>query len=233
VAATHYVKEDTPLAFFTTLTLFLCLSLLKHGRWRGYVLVGLCCGLAFGAKYPGAFTLIALLAALPEAKAKLVPKSFVASHLAPLGLAFATALLGFAVASPQHLVRLSSLLFEGLISQSKYLLRGHFDGIRVNAAPEWFTFYLRKGLWPGMAVGLSIAIAGWLAAIFIVKNESDRLRPVALTAGWMTAYYLVAESLPFKALSFFCPLYPSNSSPVCSRGGNKLRCALGSNQGAR
>jgi 4-amino-4-deoxy-L-arabinose transferase-like glycosyltransferase len=32
VAATHYVKEDTPLAFFTTLTIFFCLSLIKYGR---------------------------------------------------------------------------------------------------------------------------------------------------------------------------------------------------------
>jgi hypothetical protein len=227
VAAAHYVKEDTPLAFFTTLTLFLCLSLLKHGRWRDYVLVGLCCGLAFGAKYPGAFTLFALLAAhllrLPESKAKLVPRGFVASHLAPLGLAFATALLGFALASPQHLVQIPYFL-EGLIWQSKYLLHGHHDGIRVGALPEWFTFYLRKALWPGLAAGLPIAIAGWLAAVFMVKNKTDRLRAVALIAGWMIAYYLFAESFPAKPYPFFAR-YILPTVPLLAVGAG-ISCAL-------
>ena len=228
VAATHYVKEDTPLAFFTTLVLLLCLSLLRHGRRRDYVLVGLCCGLAFGAKYPGAFTLFALLAAhllrLPEGKAKLLPRGFVATHLAPLGLAFATGVFGFALASPQHLVQIPYFLSEGLIWQSKYLVSGHLDGIRVDALPEWFTFYLRKGLWPGLAVGLPIAIAGWLTAICMLKNETDRLRSVALVAGWMSSYYLVAESVPTKPYPFFAR-YVLPTVPLLAIGAG-ISCSL-------
>ena len=154
IAATHYVKEDTPLAFFTTLAIFFCLSIIAHGRWRDYLWAGLCCGLAFGAKYPGAFAFAALLGAhflrTPESRDRFAGQSFAGLHLAPLAAAVAAAALGFVLTSPQHLLQIRSLA-GNIVGQSEYLVRGHGDQIRVEAIPEWFTFYLRKALWPGLA----------------------------------------------------------------------------------
>lgn len=227
IAAAHYVKEDTPLAFFTTLTLFFCLRLIEHGRWRDYLLVGLSCGLAFGAKYPGAFTFAALLGAhflrTPESKATFAGKGFAGSQLAPLSGALAASLLGFVLTSPQHLLQIKSLV-GSLFWQSEYLVRGHGDSIRVEALPEWFSFYLRKALWPGLAgAGLLVAIGGWIAAIVVTKDQT-RLRMLTLVAGWMAAYYLLAESMPSKPYPFFAR-YILPTVPLLALGAG-IGCSL-------
>lgn len=201
VAATQYTKEDTPLALFTTLCILFCVRYAKRPRSRTLFLASLFSGASFAAKYPGALTVIIPFILWNRTWSTkqhdgLLPKERRAFEWTegwiPLGFIAGSVLL-----SPNHLVNLLKLL-TGVLFQAKYMLAGHHDGIRVGPLGEWFTFYLRKAILPGVTwpVALAVipgALIGWR------RNRSG----VTLVAAWAVGYLLLAECMSAKPYPFY------------------------------
>jgi hypothetical protein len=200
IAASHYIKEDTPLTFWMCVALLACLSVAEKGRWRDYLIAGLLCGITFGAKYPGGLTLVALIGAH-----FLAPRESARAHLRPLaGVGMAVA--GFGLTSPAIFVHLRTVV-QGVHAQAQYMQGGHHDGIRILPWGQLFTWYLREGLLPGMTIGPLLAGIAGLACLWKLNRKLG-----IVLGGWVLFYYLLAEFMPSKPYPFFAryvmPLVP-------------------------
>lgn len=54
--ASKFIKPDMPAVFWGTLSLWFALKVMESGKWKNYLLSGVCVGLAAGSKYPAAIT---------------------------------------------------------------------------------------------------------------------------------------------------------------------------------
>ncbi|HEX9920375.1 MAG TPA: glycosyltransferase family 39 protein [Candidatus Methylomirabilis sp.] len=202
VISAHYIKEDTPLVLWVTLSTVLCISLIERGRKSDYLYAGLASGAAFGAKYSGGMAFILLIIAhlLRENTDNQLPDSGKGGQDRRAWLLFLSGisfLIGFAIISPNLLLRVSDL-FKGVIYQSKYILRGHHGGITVGALENLFTFYLRNALFPGITIPVMI---GALVGIWRLWEEKRAVATLMLA--WIVGYYLFAESSPSKPYPFY------------------------------
>jgi hypothetical protein len=115
-----------------------------------------------------------------------------------LGTLVAVFATGFFMFSPIFLVH-PGMLVEGVLEQGRYSLSGH-DNIIASPWPEWWTFYVRKGLIPGMTLpSFLLAAAGtWLllrrrhgwfvvltSAILYLLVEQSPARPEPFPGRWL------------------------------------------------
>lgn len=52
--AAKFIKADSPLMFWTSLTIFFAVPVIDSAKWRFYILTGVCIGLSTATKYPAA-----------------------------------------------------------------------------------------------------------------------------------------------------------------------------------
>jgi len=218
IAATQYVKEDTPLALWTTAALYFAARAVRRRRRDDLVLGGAASGLAFASKFSGVASVLVVLAA-----AALAPASVGAADRRRTGRRAADALavvgscvLAFVLACPVLATR-PGMLLGGIGGQSSYLQRGHHDGIAVSGASQWFTFYLRRAIVPGLGwPALAAAVAGAVAL-------SRRNRGTAfLLVLWSLGYTAVAEAMPAKPYPFFARYVLPALPPLAALAGVAL-----------
>jgi 4-amino-4-deoxy-L-arabinose transferase-like glycosyltransferase len=219
IAATQYLKEDTPLALWTAATLLFAVRAQRSGR-RDHLLAGAAAaGLAFASKYAGAAAVvIVLVAALvaPAASGRRVRRA--ATDIAAILGVF---LLTFALACPVLATRPQELL-GSVGSQTRYLERGHHDGIAVSGGSQAFTFYLRRAVGPGLGWPAFLAAAAGAAVLW------RRRRGAAVLVGlWALGYAAVAEAMPAKPYPFFARYVLPAIPPLAALAGVAMAALAG------
>jgi hypothetical protein len=125
-------------------------------------------------------------------------------------------LAGFFIFSPIFLVH-PQLFLDGILEQGRYSVAGH-DGIVANPWREWWTYYLRKGIVPGMMLpAAALAVVGlarlprrrhgWFAVLTIaciyLLLEQAKSRPEPFPARWLmqlAPLLCLAAAVPFVEL---------------------------------
>jgi len=211
IAATQYLKEDTPLALWATVALLLAVRAVRSGR-RDHLLAGAAAaGLAFASKYAGAASVAIVLAAAALTPARRLRR--VAADAVAVAGVF---LLAFALVCPVLASRPQELL-GSVGSQTRYLERGHHDGIAVSGPSQAFTFYLRRAVGPGLGWPALLAAAGGAVVLW-----SRRRRAAALVLLWAAGYLAVAEAMPAKPYPFFARYVLPVAPPLAALAGVAL-----------
>lgn len=203
-AMSRYVKEDGPLGLMTVLVM---LALVRYWKVPSYGRLTLL-GLAVGASFSTKFAAVALLpiigiAVLAVAKRDRTTLPLLASRLAALALATA---VGVLVISPQYLVN-PGLLWEAFEFQFSYSRSGSHDGITIPISPwaEWWTYYIRQGLIPGMTWPVFlVAIAG---AVPLWRRPAGWTVVAAAVLMYVVLEHSVAKPAPFAA-RYLTPVVP-------------------------
>ena len=196
VAASRIIKEDTPLMFCATVAVALLIRLVLRPDWKSYVLSGFAAGVAFAAKGPGGVVFVAALAAhgLAWWDGERSLRRLLGREIWFFG---AAALAGFLLFNPYLLVE-PRRYFEGFAYEVNYYRGGHHDGTAFHPWSDFWTFYLRKALWPGLTTPvLAAAIVG------LARIRWKTHRAAAVLAVWTVAYYLFMEGTPSKPYPAF------------------------------
>lgn len=218
ISLSHYIKEDTPLGFWVTISLLAALPIIDRGRARDYMVAGVCCGCAFGAKYPGGLVAVAPILAhflcVPELRAASRRRN-IEMGLVPCGFA-----LGFLTTSPAIFVHWTRV-FRGVKKQVAYMQGGHHDGISIGPMEHWFTFYLTHALVPTLT--LAVVLVGAVGLVFLIRRHRA---PGIVLAAWALGYYLLTEAMPAKPYPFFARYMIPVVPPLCVGAGALVAEAL-------
>jgi len=200
-ACSRYIKEDAPLALMTTLVVLAGVAYHRAPSRRRLLWLGLAVGVTISTKYTGLLLLLPVgavfLAGIWREGANL---RRTAIDVLLLVVAVAIGLLAI---SPMFLEHPDRLLL-GIRHQGEYSASGH-DGIRISPWAEWWTYYARTGLIPGMTWPAFLAAAGGLVLLW--RKHAGWV--VLLTAAtiYLTLEYSVAKPAPFSA-RYLLPMVP-------------------------
>lgn len=201
-ATSRYIKEDTPLTLMATITTLLVVLYLRHPSRLSLSAAALFAGISFSTKYAGLPLVFPLLLAVAVSSwragkgARQVVPDVVLTVLAFW--------VGFFLVSPIYLLHPDQFL-SGFTGQWEYSARGHHDGIIIDPWTEWWSYYIRTGLIPGMTWPVFLlSVAG---LVLLVRSREGWV--VTVTAVWL---YLVfehgwAKPYPFSA-RYLLPLAP-------------------------
>jgi 4-amino-4-deoxy-L-arabinose transferase-like glycosyltransferase len=203
-AMSRYVKEDGPLGLMTVLVM---LGLVRYWKVpsRGRLLL---LGLAVGASFSTKFAAVALfpvigIAVLAVARRNRTQPLQLAARIG--GLA-AAAVIGLLVISPQYLVD-PGRLWDAFEYQILYSESGSHDGITIPISPwpEWWTYYLRHGLIPGMTWPVFlVAIVG---AVPLLRRPAGWTVVAAALVAYLVLEQSAAKPAPFAA-RYLTPVVP-------------------------
>lgn len=197
----RYVKEDAPLGLAASLVVLAAVSYCARPTRARLLLTGAAMGFACSTKFTGAILAVPVTAAIWLA-ASGQRMSLIGFARQALLCAGAAALTFFAI-SPNFLVE-PAHLFSAIAYQAGYARTGH-DGIAIGPWTEWWTYYVRQGLIPGMTPPVLIAA---LTGFGLLRRT--RVGAILITA--MVSLYLVLEQSPAKPVPFaaryLMPLVP-------------------------
>ncbi len=203
-AMSRYVKEDGPLGLMTVLVMLALVRYWKVPTWGRLTLLGLAVGAGFSTKFAAIVLLpVVGIAVLAIAKRDRIRARQLAGRIC--GLAVATG-VGVLVISPQYLVH-PGLLWEAFEFQFSYSRSGSHDGITIPISPwaEWWTYYIRHGLIPGMTWPVFlVAIAG---AVPLWRRPAGWTVVAAAVLAYVVLEHSVAKPAPFAA-RYLTPVVP-------------------------
>jgi len=203
-AVSRYIKEDGPLGLMTVLVMLGLVRYWKVPSWWRLTLLGFAIGACFSTKFAAValFPVIGI-AVLAAAKRDLVRPQQLAGRLCVLAFA---AGLGLLVISPQYLVD-SGRLWEAFEYQIRYSASGSHDGITIPISPwsEWWTYYIRHGLIPGMTWPVFVvAISG---AVPLLRRPAGWTVVASAVVVYLVLEQSVAKPAPFAA-RYLTPVVP-------------------------
>lgn len=184
-----FFKEDAFVAPWIVLSLAALIHLLTRPTIFGSIVLGLCIGLASGAKYVGA------LVTLPFAIAMLL-------SLRPRDLAFSAglsltvtlvAILVFLTVQIPGLFEISRMV-EGMRAEVLHAVDG--DDVPILVSESRGLFHLRESLLPGM--GISLLTFGVVGLISPMLVRPERRMACIAIAAFVAAWYVLHELSPLK-----------------------------------
>ncbi len=201
-ATSRYIKEDTPLTLMATITMLLVVLYLRHPSRPAASAAAFFAGISFSTKYSGLPLVlpVALAIAVSALRTRREARAIVLDVFVTI-LAF---LVGFFVVSPTYLWHPHSFV-SGFLGQWEYSNRGHHDGIITDPWGNFWIYYIRTGLIPGMTWPLFLlSVAG---LVLMPKAREGWL--VTVTVVWL---YLIfehgrAKPYPFSA-RYLLPIVP-------------------------
>jgi 4-amino-4-deoxy-L-arabinose transferase-like glycosyltransferase len=203
-AMSRYVKEDGPLGLMTVLVMLALVRYWKVPTWGRLTLLGLAVGAGFSTKFAAIVLLpVVGIAVLAIAKRDRIRARQLAGRIC--GLVVATG-VGVLVISPQYLLH-PGLLWEAFEFQFSYSRSGSHDGITIPISPwaEWWTYYIRHGLIPGMTWPVFlVAIAG---AVPLWRRPAGWTVVAAAVLAYVALEHSVAKPAPFAA-RYLTPVVP-------------------------
>jgi hypothetical protein len=193
----RYIKEDAPLGLLVALVVLALVRYWKAPSRGRLALLGLALGVCGSTKFTGGILLPVVGVGVVLTVRR---QTSAAGPLAgALALLLGTATLGFFAASPQYL-REPGQLLESVAYQTAYSARGH-DGVAISPWTEWWTYYIRQGLIPGMTwpvfllalAGLGLLVrrpAGWFVTatvlLLYLLLEQSPAKPAPFAARYLT-----------------------------------------------
>ena len=203
-AMSRYVKEDGPIGMWTVVVMLTLVRYWKVPSWGRLALLGLAVGASFSTKFSAVVLLPVIgIAVLAVAKRDRTRPLQLAGRIGGLAVA---AGVGVLVISPQYLVN-PGLLWEAFEFQFLYSRSGSHDGITIPISPwaEWWTYYVRHGLIPGMTWPVFlVAIAG---AIPLWRRPAGWTVVAAALLMYVALEHSVAKPAPFAA-RYLTPVVP-------------------------
>jgi 4-amino-4-deoxy-L-arabinose transferase-like glycosyltransferase len=204
----HYLKEDTYLTFFTTLSILALLAFQRERPLRTVLCLGLATGLAISSKYAGALLFLVYLL-LPL----VVPVGDRRAYYPAVGLVALIALAVFLVLNAALFTQFGDFL-HGVRSETTHAFRGHM--IRVWGPSYLFAFHLVHSLGPGLSFGVTFAaLAGvvYVARRSVAGGRGDqRVHEDRVLLLCLAVLYLAVELVPMKTfpayMRYALPLAP-------------------------
>jgi len=201
-ACSRYIKEDIPLTLMATITILLVVLYLKQPSRPALSLAALFAGISFSTKYSGLLPAVPLLLALGVSAWR--ARREVRAILLDLSLTIFAFAVGFFLVSPIYLWH-PDRLASGVLGQWTYSATGHHDGIIHDPWSDWWLYYIRTGLIPGMTWPLFLV--GVVGLVLLPRSRDGWI--ITATVVWL---YLVfehgrAKPDPFSA-RYLLPLAP-------------------------
>jgi len=194
----HFAVSDTPVALGVAVTLYVCLKIVRRGRWSDYVWAGLALGLAAATKYTAA------LLVLPLGTAHLLSRRY-QTWPQRLGEAWRVigaglvAVAGFLLASPYTVLAYDE--FWADFSENLNSARIGFQGLDLDPAGGAI-FYLKALIW---GMGWPVLIL-FLAAIGLALWRRRRVDIVLLVLPVIGMFYMQRQAMYFvRWLTPFLP----------------------------
>jgi len=201
-ATSRYIKEDTPLTLMSTIAILLIVLYLRDPSRLALSAAALFAGVSFSTKYAGLLLAFPLMLAFAVSAWRTQRQArAIALDLALILLAF---WVGFFLVSPIYLLRPDQFV-SGFLGQWDYSARGHHDGIINDPWNDWWTYYIRTGLIPGLTWPVFLlSVAG---LVLMPRSRGGWI--VTVTAAWL---YLVfehgrAKPYPFP-VRYLLPMAP-------------------------
>jgi hypothetical protein len=214
----RYVKEDGPLGLWTVTVALTLVRYWKVPTWGRVVLLGLAAGGSLSTKFGAAVLFpVIVIAVLAAAKRDHLRPSVLARHFAALA---GSTLAGVLVITPQYLFH-PSLLWKGFVFQLLYSDTGSHDGITIPISPwsQWWTFYIRHGLIPGMTWPVFLlALAG---AVLLWRRPGGWTVVTSAVVTYLVLEHSVAKPAPFPA-RYLTPVVPL----LCVQAGFGIQAIL-------
>lgn len=201
-AVSKFIKEDAPVALMAVLVLLTVVRYAKNPTWGRLILLGLAYGACISTKFTGAV--------LGPVVAAVIIVSIIRRRAGwgrfagEVAAVTAATIVGLFVVSPEYLVDPDALR-DAFVFQVSYSEQGHADGITISPWAQWWTYYVRNGLIPGLT---------WPVFLITLAGVVPMLRR---RAGWAVAtgallLYLVMEGsqakpAPFPA-RYLAPMLP-------------------------
>lgn len=195
----HIAITDPLMTFWTAMTLWGAVRLVRTSRLYDYLFAGVCLGLATGSKYTAAMAVVAIVAGALVAFHR---RGSWAETLAGLSVAGMISVLCAYFVTPYSFIRFEALL-TALASESNHIA-SHHPGFSLPADGWQYRRYLYQlvAAWPfsfGIALYGSV-IAGTLWALW--KFDGRRFPLIAFGA----VFFGVTGSWTFVPLRYYFPL---------------------------
>jgi hypothetical protein len=212
----RFIKEDAPVALMAVLVLLTVVRYAKDPTWLRVALLGLAYGACVSTKFTGAVfgPVVAAVIIVSIIRRRAGWGRF----FGEVAAVTAAAIVGLYLVSPEYLVDPGALR-NAVEFQFFYSERGHADGIAISPWSQWWTYYIRHGLIPGMTWPV------FLVTLFGTVPLLRRPSGWAVVAGALLTY-LVMEHSPAKPAPFparyLAPMVPL----LCVQAGFGIQAIL-------
>jgi Dolichyl-phosphate-mannose-protein mannosyltransferase len=191
VTSSRFIKPEAPTLFYTALALFFSIGILRYGRWRDYILSGICIGLAGATKYPAVFCcLYALMYHVSRRKKDFELKKPFKPDDWKLVVAGLIAGVTFLVLNPTILVDLPRFLGDlqwiTSVSREGNPLFNMVDSIMLYC---YDAFFYTMGF-----AAFTVMIAGIVYTCIRPRRAYILMFPVIAVFAWLAAQGLYAEA---------------------------------------
>jgi hypothetical protein len=201
-AVSKFIKEDAPVALMTVLVLLAVVRYAKDPTWGRLVLLGLAYGACISTKFTGAVLGPVVAAVLITSILK--RKAGWGRFIGEVAAVTAATALGLLLISPEYLVDPDALR-DAFMFQISYSEQGHADGITISPWAEWWTYYVRHGLIPGLT--WPVFLVALFGAIPLLRRPSGW----SVVTGAVLLYLVMegsqAKPAPFPA-RYLAPMIP-------------------------
>ncbi len=192
----HVAVTDVLMTFWISLTIFASLRLMRSGRYKDYIVAGVCLGLAIGSKYTAAFTVVAVIAA-----------SFISflpfvDTLKRLFVAAFSTVISFFLVAPFSLIRFSDLV-KAMAYENKHTHGFHY-GFSF-PAPGWQYHKYIYQLFAAWPFSLGFALYAACVIGFFVSFFRPNKGLIVLLSFFMF-FFLITGSWSLTPLRYYLPV---------------------------
>jgi hypothetical protein len=204
--ASKFIKPDIPATFWCTMALWFALNISESGKWKNYLLSGVCVGLAAGTKYPAAITggYFIMFHILDKRIAQQNNKLKAKNNLKLLGGAVASAVT-FILVNPASLFDTKCFISD--INWISGVLR---TGSRLENLWDGFICYGQDAIFYTMGIpAVLMIIFGIISALFKRDRFGFAVIPVITLF-----FFFTCQGRPTSD-AYFIPVYPALAILAC------------------
>ncbi|HEX4955722.1 MAG TPA: glycosyltransferase family 39 protein [Thermoanaerobaculia bacterium] len=205
----HLNLSDVPAGFFATMTVWAAARLLDGESTRGYVLAGLCAGLAAGSKYPAGVSALAIFAVWLRARLPAHQPAAGSATGRPWGLPVAAgaAIAAFVTTTPSLLAFPQAVLGGG--ADPLFGVRLYNDQGWVGVAHASNLAFYGKEILRGLGLGALVAGLGGLGVMAFDRAERPRFARLAWAMAFPLAFGLLLLGMKLAVRRNLMPILPA------------------------
>jgi hypothetical protein len=192
----HVAITDPMMTFWTTMTLWASVRLVRTGSWRDYIFAGVCLGLATGSKYTAAMSVVAIVAGSLASRLPLVRtiQGLVVAGVVSLACAF--------IVMPFSFIHLQTTL-AAMAYEHHHTETGHFGfGLPANGVQYHRYVYQLIAAWP-FSLGVALYASAAMGTLWALAKWDRRKIPVFAFA---LVFFGILGSWHFTPIRYYMPL---------------------------